>query len=85
MQEFPVFSSTKENTWLYWYLMAKVVNITSTQRSGAYADVVRFLTEMSHTLGNATNAAAVLLRKTPEYTKWRRDGLRRRSAHRKAG
>ncbi len=51
--------------------MAKVINITSTQRGGSYADVVAFLTRMGDTFGNATNAAAVLLRTTDEYKRWR--------------
>ena len=52
--------------------MAKVINITPTQKQGAYADIVTFLTVMGDRYGSATQAAASLLRQTAEYAEWRK-------------
>jgi hypothetical protein len=50
--------------------MGKVVNITGSQRKGAYEDIVDFLSDMAAQFGSATSAAAVLLRRTREYQRW---------------
>jgi len=67
--------------------MLTTVNITRDQRHGAYGDILDFLSEMAGTYGSATNAAAVLLRKTPEYRKWDagRKAAPRNDGKRKAG
>ena len=62
--------------------MAQVISITKNQRNGAYADVVEFVNDVARPLGSATNATAVLLRKTDEYRDWQRRMTRRK---RKAG
>ena len=50
--------------------MASVLNITRTQRDGAYADVLDFLDEMSSSLGSVTNAAASMIRNSEEFKRW---------------
>ena len=66
--------------------MGKMLNITPTQKNGAYADIIAFLSGMAAQFGSATNAAAVLLRRTPEFEHWSRDReAAKRSSKRKAG
>jgi hypothetical protein len=67
--------------------MASVINITKTQRRGKYADIVDFADEMAQTFGSSTQAVATLLRRSPEYGRWRRSTVRRQEprGRRKAG
>lgn len=51
--------------------MATSITITKDQKRGAYSDVIEFLDELQTTYGSATNAAAVILRKSAEYTDWK--------------
>lgn len=59
-------------------MMANVISITTLQRNGEYADVIRFVDHMAKTFGSSANATAVLLRGSPEYRLWRSKQRRRK-------
>lgn len=52
------------------------VLIRRDRRGNAYDDVVDFIQHIKSEFGSAGNAAAVLLRRTPEYAEWRRRNSR---------